>query len=94
MYFCRAVSFINLAIWKRDFRLQVFYESVSPWSLSILLGPFRISTNIHGDIRNFVIIAGVVDTGDSALFRTFMDSMTLAINLLPVTTTTAIINRR
>jgi hypothetical protein len=29
--------------------------------------PFRILTKIRGDIRNFVFIAGVVDTGDPVI---------------------------
>jgi hypothetical protein len=40
------------------------------------MGPFRISTKIRGDIRN---------TGDQGLFWIFINSMTRAIYLLPVT---------
>jgi len=47
----------------RDFSSSgFFHESVSPWPLSILLGPYRIFTKIRADIRNFVFIAGVNDT--------------------------------
>jgi hypothetical protein len=48
-----------------DFRL--FNESVSPRTLSIPLGPFRIFSKILGDLRNVVFIAGVVDTSDKLL---------------------------
>jgi hypothetical protein len=40
-----------------------FYESVSPKPLSILIGPFRIVLEIHGDIRSLRCTTGVVDTG-------------------------------
>jgi hypothetical protein len=36
----------------RDFRLKVFYESVSSKPLIIPLGPFQIFSKIHGDIRS------------------------------------------
>jgi hypothetical protein len=46
---------------KRDFRLQVFYESVFPGPLSIPLRQFQI-------LRiNFVFIAGVFDNGEKLL---------------------------
>ncbi len=52
----------------RDFLVQVFFhESVSLGSLSIPLGPLRIFTQICRDIHNFVLIAGVNDTGDEAV---------------------------
>ena len=35
--------------------------------MSTPLGPFRIFSKILGDLRNFVFIAGVVDTGDKLL---------------------------
>jgi hypothetical protein len=41
----------------RDFLLQVFFVP-----LSISLGPFRMV--VHGDVCNFVFIAGVNHTGD------------------------------
>jgi hypothetical protein len=40
--------------------------------MSIPLGKFRIFTKIRGDTRNFVFIAGVVDTGDE-LFTGVID---------------------
>ncbi len=39
------------------FDLRFFHESVFPWPLSILLGPFQIFLKILGDIFNFVFIA-------------------------------------
>ncbi len=42
-----------------------FHELVSLGSLSIPLGPLRLFTQICGDIRNFVFIAGVNDTDDN-----------------------------
>jgi hypothetical protein len=39
----------------------------------ILLGPFLIFTKIHGDIHNFVFIAGIVVTCDK-LFTGVNDS--------------------
>jgi hypothetical protein len=42
---------------KSDTRFSILgfvHESVSPWPLSNLLGPFRIFTKLLGDIRNFV----------------------------------------
>ena len=78
----------------QDFDFMFFTNLFSPWLLRNLMGPFRIFTKIRGDIRNFVfiasvscspvsihrrlIIAGVVDTADSTLFRIFIDSMTPA----------------
>ncbi len=44
-----------------------FYESVSHLPLNILLGPFRFFTKICGDLRNFMFITGVKDTGDTLL---------------------------
>ena len=40
-----------------------FHESVSPGPLSVLLGLFGIFTKIRRDIRNFVFIVGVSETG-------------------------------
>jgi hypothetical protein len=47
----------------RDFRLLIFHESVSPKPLSIPVGPFRIISNIRGDIRSSRLTTGVKDTG-------------------------------
>jgi hypothetical protein len=47
----------------QDFRLLVFHESVSPKTLSIQLGPFRIFLKIWGDIRSSRCTTGVIDTG-------------------------------
>ncbi len=43
--------------------LGFFHESVSPGPLSIPVGLFRIFTKIRGNIRNFVFIVGVSETG-------------------------------
>ncbi len=45
-----------------DFRF--FHESVTPWTPSILMGPFQIFMKIHGDIANFAFFAAVNDTSD------------------------------
>jgi hypothetical protein len=69
------------------------------------LGLFQIFTKICGDIRNFVFIAGINDTGDKlftgvndtgdyTLSRVHINSMTPVINLSPVTTTLAMVNRQ
>ncbi len=44
-----------------------FHESVSPRPPSIPLGPFWIFSKIRGDIREWIFIAGVGDTGDKLL---------------------------
>jgi hypothetical protein len=44
-----------------DFRF--FYESVSSKPLTIPLGPFRIFSKFHGDIRNSRCITSVLNTG-------------------------------
>ncbi len=57
---------------------------MSPWPLSILaLG--AIFTKIRGDIRNFVFIAGVNDTGDK-LFTGVNDTSDIfsPVSLTPV----------
>ncbi len=49
----------------RDFRHQIFFhKSVSPGPLSIPLGPFQIFSKILGDIREWMCISGVNDTGE------------------------------
>ncbi len=48
-------------LWHKVFGF--FHEPVSSWPL----GPFQIFTNIRGDIRKFVFIAGVVDNSDKLL---------------------------
>jgi hypothetical protein len=40
-----------------------FHESVSPKPLSIPLGPFRIFSEIRGDIRSSRLTTGINDTG-------------------------------
>ncbi len=45
----------------RDFRLQVFFIN---GPLSIPLGPFRIFSKIRGDIREWIFMSGVNDTGE------------------------------
>ncbi len=46
----------------QDFRLQVFYESVSPKPLSVPLGPFRIFSKISGDICSSRCTTGINNT--------------------------------
>ncbi len=46
-----------------DFRF--FHESVTPWTPSILMGPFQIFLKIRGDIANFAFFAAVNDTSDN-----------------------------
>jgi hypothetical protein len=80
----------------RDFLILFFYESVSPQPQSIPLGPFRIFSKIHGDIRKSRCTTGVNDTGGK--FATGVNdtggklppvSTTPAANLPPVSTTPA-----
>ncbi len=40
------------------------------------------------------LFTGINDTGDYTLTQVLIDSMTLVINLSPVTTTLAMVNRR
>ncbi len=48
----------------RNFRLLVFFmNQFPPKPLSIPLGPIRIFSEIHGDIRSSRCTTGVVDTG-------------------------------
>jgi hypothetical protein len=47
----------------RFFASGFFLESVSPKSLIIPLGPFRIFSKIRGDIHNSRFATGVNDTG-------------------------------
>jgi hypothetical protein len=58
------------------------------------MGPFQIFVKIRGDIANFAFFAAVNDTSDLALFRIINNSMTPAIYLSSVTTTSAINNHR
>jgi hypothetical protein len=49
----------------RDFMTwDFFHKSVYPGPLSIPLGPFRIFSKIRGDIREWMFISGVNDTGE------------------------------
>ncbi len=47
----------------RFFASGFFHESVSPQPHSIPLGPFRICSNIRGDIRKSRCTTGINDTG-------------------------------
>ncbi len=65
----------------RDFWLLfffIFHDSVSPKPLIIHLGPFRIFSKIHEDIRSSRIATGVNDTGGkwkkSSIRKIFMIS--------------------
>ncbi len=51
-------------VWHEIFDFRFFHESVSPKPPSVPLGPFWIFSKILGDIREWIFIAGVVDTGD------------------------------
>ncbi len=65
----------------RDFRRQVFFMTqFPPGLLRIPLRPFKIFTRIRGDIRNFVFIAGINDTGNKLLTGV---NNTLPVSLLP-----------
>ncbi len=50
--------------WHEIFDFRFFHEPVSPRPPSIPLGPFWIFSKIRGDIREWIFIAGVIDTGD------------------------------
>ncbi len=50
--------------WHEIFDFRFFHESVSPRPPSIPLGPFWIFLKIRGDIREWIFIVGVNDTGD------------------------------
>jgi hypothetical protein len=78
------------------FLVLVFYESVSPQSQSIPLGPFQIFSKIRGEIRKSRCTTGVNDTGGE--FATGVNntggklplvSTTPGVNLPPVSTTPA-----
>jgi hypothetical protein len=77
----------------RIFSSGFFHESVSPQPQSIPLGSFQIFLNIRGDIRKSRCTRGINDT--CGKFATGVNntsrkvSMTLAANLLPVSTTPA-----
>ncbi len=46
-----------------------YHGSVSSGPMNISFGPFWIILKTHGDIRNFVFVAGVNDTGNKLLTR-------------------------
>ncbi len=48
----------------RNFQLQVFFMTVSTGPLSISLEPIQILSKIRGDIREWMFITGVDDTGN------------------------------
>jgi hypothetical protein len=75
---------------KRDFRLQVFLQISFPLAPEYFIGAILNFLQKFTEIFATLCLSPVSLTrGDSALFRTFMDSMTLAINLSPMTTTLA-----
>ncbi len=50
-------------VWHEIFAFRFFHKSVSLGALSIQLGPFQIFSKIRGDIREWMFISGVNDTG-------------------------------
>ncbi len=50
-------------VWHKIFDLIFFHESVSPGPLSNPLGSFRLFSKIRRDIREWMFISGVNDTG-------------------------------
>jgi hypothetical protein len=69
----------------RDFASGFFHESVSPQPQSIPLGPFKIFSKIHGDIRMSRFATGINNTGGK--FATGVNDT--GGNLPPVSTTPA-----
>jgi hypothetical protein len=66
------LTFLQLRILKgtvsQDFLLLVFFmNQFPPQPQSVLLGPFRIFSNIRGDIRSSRLTTGVADTGEKNL---------------------------
>jgi len=51
-------------VWHEIFDISFFHKSVSPGPLSIPLGPFQIFSKIRGDIREWMFISVVNDTGE------------------------------
>ena len=51
-------------VWHEIFDFRFFYESESPRPPSIPLGPFQIFSRIRGDIREWMFVSGVNDTGE------------------------------
>jgi hypothetical protein len=45
--------------WHEIFDFRILLESVSPWPLSILLGPFRMA-KIRGDIHSFMMTPAII----------------------------------
>ncbi len=52
-------------VWHKIFDLRFFHESVSPWPLSILLGPFQNFYENSGDIFS----VSVTDTGEHIIIN-------------------------
>ncbi len=65
--FWRVVTEPLKGVWHKIFDLRFFHESVSPWPLSVLLGPFQNFYYNSGDIFNFVIIASDNDAGGNII---------------------------
>ncbi len=66
-------SILLKGVWHEIFDLSFFYESVSPAPLSNPLGSFRLFSKIHWDIRKWMFVSGVNDTGDK-LFGSVNDT--------------------
>ncbi len=63
-------------IWQKIFYFRFFHGSVSPWPLSIPLGPFRFCPKIRGDIREWMFM-------NSAKSFLFTDNFFSPVSLTP-----------
>ncbi len=61
---CSFLAAALKGVWHEIFDFNFFHKSVSPGPLSIPLGRFRIFSKIRGDIREWMFISGVNDTGE------------------------------
>jgi|688.fasta_scaffold2492116_1 hypothetical protein len=66
------------------FNFRFFHETVSPKPPSIPLGPFRIFSKIHGDIRSSICTTGVVDTGGKLTPAVRTGGKLPPVSLIPV----------
>ncbi len=62
-FFCGIIMYFK-GVWHEIFDLSFFHESVSPGPLSNPLWSFRLFSKIRRDIRKWMFISGVNDTGD------------------------------
>ncbi len=66
-------SILLNGVWHEIFHLSFFHESVSFGTLSNPLGSFRLFSKIRQDIREWMFVSGVNDTGDK-LFGSVNDT--------------------